>query len=200
MLKQYRPQAMDTIAQNIIKKYDESLICGEPQEIPIEEIIEFHQGLILQYRNLSKNGAIHGITVFADSYLPIYDEQQKGYVAIFVKEGTILIDKRLLAKNRSGRLRFTLAHELAHYIIHQDYYRSSDELASKLSADSSAKTELQADELGAALLMPYGRLKVAHARLSHKLTKQALITQLALSFHVSVQAMEIRLRRLGLES
>lgn len=62
------------------------------------------------------------------------------------------------------------------------------------------KLKLQADELGAALLMPYGRLKVAHARLSHKLQKQALITQLALLFHVSVQAMEIRLRRLGLES
>ena len=62
MLKNYRPRAIETMAQNAIKHYDEELMRGEPCEIPIEELIELYFGIIIQYRNLSKNGAIHGIT------------------------------------------------------------------------------------------------------------------------------------------
>ena len=54
MLKNYKPKAIETLAQNALKHYKEELICGEPCEIPIEELIEFHFGIIVQYRNLSK--------------------------------------------------------------------------------------------------------------------------------------------------
>lgn len=198
MQKTYKSRAIDSIAQNTISQYKPELVTGEPCEIPIEEIVELHFGLILQYRNLSKAGNIHGITVFENSYIPIYDDEHKRYEPIIVKAGTILIDKRLLASNRVKRLRFTLAHELAHHIIHREYYKKTNELASKLSSDSDMQTEKEADELGAALLMPYGRIKVAYKRLGEKLNKKALIHHLSLMFNVSTQAMEIRLGRIGL--
>jgi len=200
MLKNYHPQAIDMLAQNALKYYNPELICGDPQEIPIEEIIEFHFGIIVQYRNLSKNGSIHGITVFEHSMIPVYDDRRKQYEATFAKSGIILIDKRLLAQNREKRLRFTFAHELGHYMIHKDYYTEIDELASKTSSTSDSQTEREADALGAALLMPYGRVKVAFMRLQGKLPKEATIHQLAQLFNVSAQAMEIRLRIIGLHS
>lgn len=190
--------ALDILAQNVLKQFNEELIRGEPCEIPIEEIVEFHFGLIVQYRNLSKNGIIHGITVFQDSIVPIYDDCMKRYEAIFAKEGTIIVDKRLLAENRIKRLRFTFAHELGHFMIHQEHYREIDQLASKTSSDSNAKTEREADYLGAALLMPYGRVKVAFLRLSTTFSKEGIIKKLAQIFNVSVQAMEIRLKIIGL--
>lgn len=72
-------------------------------------------------------------------------QQLKRYEASFAKSGTILIDSRLLAEKQSKRLRFTLAHELAHWMIHQDYYKEIDELASKTSSDSDIRTEREAD-------------------------------------------------------
>lgn len=198
MLKNYKPKAIETLAQNALKHYKEELICGEPSEIPIEELIEFHFGIIVQYRNLSKKGTIHGITVFEDSIIPVYDTQLKRYEATLAKSGTILIDSRLLAENKVKRLRFTLAHELAHWMIHQDYYKEIDELASKTSSDSDMRTEREADSLGAALLMPYGRVKVAFCRLKPKLRQEAIISQMAQLYNVSVQAMEIRLKTIGL--
>ncbi len=120
MERTYKPRAIETIAQNTLALYNQELVNGEPCEIPIDEIIEFHFGIILQYRNLTKNGAILGMTVFENSVIPIYDNREKRYEPIVVKGGTILIDNRLLAKNMAKRLRFTMAHELGHYIIHQE--------------------------------------------------------------------------------
>ena len=198
MNKTYNTHTIDILAQNALKYYDEELVSGEPQEIPIEELIEFHYGLIVQYKCITKNGTIHGLTVFEDSIIPVYDTKRKRYEANYAKEGTIIIDSGLLASNMNNRLRFTLAHELAHYIIHQDYYRELNELASKASTDSDVKTEREADSLAAALLMPSGRTKVAYNRLKNKLTIKATITQMAKLFNVSTIAMKIRLNTLGL--
>lgn len=96
------------------------------------------------------------------------------------------------------RLRFILAHELGHWMIHQDYYKEIYELATKTSSDSDIRTEREADSLGTALLMTYGRVKVAFCRLKPKLTKEAAVTHMAQLFNVSVQAKEIRLKTIGL--
>lgn len=197
-MREYKPRAMESIAQRELMMFNPALVNGDPRVVPIEEMIELHYGIILQFRNLSKKGHIHGITVFEDSVIPIYDEINKRYEPIVVKAGTILIDKRLLAKNRINRFRFTLAHELAHYILHSEYYLGVQELASKISSESDARTEKEADELGAALLMPLGRLKVAFKRNAYQIDRKELIYNLAQTFEVSAQAMEIRLKRLGL--
>lgn len=198
MIREYGPKAMEGIAQRELLKYNPALLSGEPCATPIEEMIELHYGIILQYRNLSKKGIIHGITVFEDSIIPVYESRFKRYEPIMVKAGTILIDRRLLASNRSNRLRFTLAHELAHYIIHGEYYLETDTVVNKLSSQSDMRTEKEADELGASLLMPMGRLRVAVKRYVHQMERKEMVICLAGTFQVSIQAMEIRLRKLGL--
>lgn len=80
---------------------------------------------------------------------------------IFPK-GTIVIEKALCRENESGRRRFTLSHESAHYILdktlsqakfHREFDAergySPDELRSLFDIRES-----QVDRMGAALLMP----------------------------------------------
>lgn len=197
-MREYNSRAMDSIAQRELLEFDSTLVNGDPRAVPIEEMIELHYGIILQYRNLSKKGHILGITVFEDSIIPVYDDESKRYEPIVAKAGTILVDQRLLASHCYNRLRFTLAHELAHYILHSEYYLKTQSLASKISSHSDMKREKEADALGASILMPQGRIKVAMKRLGNQLERKELIYQMASIFNVSIQAMEIRLQRLGL--
>lgn len=198
MLKNYGLQALEAIALSELKAYDSGLTQGDPCAIPIEEMIEFKHGLIVQYFPLSKNGAIHGLTVFEDCIIPIYDMNLKRYEGQWVKAGTIIIDSRLLASNREKRLRFTLAHELAHWIIHAEFFKAQSELASKSSKKCDEQTEREADAIAAALLMPKGRIKVAYGRMKNVLSPSAVVVRLAELFNVSNQAMEVRLKTTGL--
>ena len=49
-IKYLRPELLEAIARNTLKKYDESLVSGyDAKEVPIEEIIE-SMGLSLEYQ------------------------------------------------------------------------------------------------------------------------------------------------------
>ncbi len=181
---------LEAIARNVIKKYNPSLILGEPQEIPIEDIIE-SMGLTLEYQSIRNNGRILGETVFDDGAVAIYDRQKKEYTLLFMKRGTILLDESLLNSKSDGRLRFTAAHELAHWLIHQEIYMGSVEVAAKMnhsSSNSDKQTETQADILASYLLMPKNQLKKAFYK-----TNGDKVVELSKLFGVSKQAMKIRL-------
>ena len=52
-----------------------------------------------------------------------YNREIMDYALMRVEGGTMLIEAALLEDEKSyGRLRFTLAHELAHYIIHKQIF------------------------------------------------------------------------------
>ena len=83
--------------------------------------------------------------------------------------GTIVLDSVLRADRESGRCRFTIAHEIAHYVIcrhnpvpqfHRIYDSernySAEEMKRRLTAE-----EAQADRLAAVILMPEGTVKKA---------------------------------------
>lgn len=115
----YREQVLEGIAREVITAYDPSLYYGVPTMIPIEDIIEA-QGLTLEFQCLRKNGCVLGETIFDDGGTVIYDHDIPGYTIIEVKSGTILIDDSLCGEDSStGRLRFTCAHELAHWLLHK---------------------------------------------------------------------------------
>ena len=158
-IKYLRPELLEAIARNTLKKYDSSLILGyEAKSVPIEDIIE-SLGLTLEYQYIRKNGRILGETVFDDDYIPIYNMEAKQYELIFVERGTIILDASLLRCRTQGRLRFTAAHELAHWLIHQELYSGTGDMAAMLksiskSSDADKYIERQADMLGSALLLP----------------------------------------------
>lgn len=200
-VRYYREQALETIARNTIKAYNPTLLMGEPCAIPIEDIIEKSFGLTVEFQYIRNNGRILGETVFEDAPVAVYDKENNvGYTLILVKKGTIIIDASLLSDN-NGRLRFTFAHELAHWIIHNEYYSKMDmnaamKLDAQKSSDSDKTIERQADFLAGSILMPSGQVKKAFYR--SKQTRNEPVEYLATLFQVSKQAMQIKLKSCGL--
>ena len=180
----YREQALEGIAREVITAYDPNLYYGVPRMIPIEDIIEA-QGITLEYQCLRKTGCVLGETVFDDGGAIIYDYDIPGYTVIAVKGGTILIDSSLCREDAStGRLRFTCAHELAHWLLHKRLY--------SVRTQNSA-LEMQANLLGSILLMPLPQVKRCFYQLQPGRDRQQLVADMADIFQVSKQAMRIRL-------
>lgn len=100
------------------------------------------------------------------------------------------IDVNLL--DSGVRRRFTLAHEIAHFLLHREYLE--DELTDDRMYRSRLgdRQERQANKLAAQLLMPANLVRVAWRAGARD------VAGLASAFDVSTQAMEIRLKELGL--
>lgn len=193
--KYIRPELLEAIARKVIKEYDPRLlIASETVFIPVEDIIE-KLGLHLEFQYIRKNGRILGETVFEDEYIPLYNMNTGKYELVFMERGTIIIDASLLRCRDDGRLRFTCAHELAHWLIHQELYCGADNIAAmkksiSKSSESDKYTERQADMLGSAILLPLGQVK----RAFYNACNTNCVESLAAQFKVSKQAMEIRLK------
>ena len=205
-------ETLETIARNVIAKYDQSLL-KKPCAIPIEDIIEQTYGLQLEFLCIRKNGRILGETIFEDTSVAIYEhEGNVGYTFITVKAGTIIIDESLLHKRSYGRFRFTCAHELAHWVIDRQYFQQLGESAAAMtidsakdmarktmkSSDTNALIERQANRMASRLLMPKCTLKPAFHQASHDHSITEKVAHFADIYDVSKQAMKIRLEELGL--
>lgn len=162
----------DPLAYQILKKMQPAVL---EKAMPLDLTALAEDGLYLECRDeiLSQDGTILGLITFADQNLPVYDEQMNE-TAISTTEGTIVIDKRLHKK--PTRYRFTMAHEIAHWILHRRFYspikkpynfRNSgcSYIACRQEAEEGRKnpveaktdfdwSEWQSDGLAAALLMP----------------------------------------------
>ena len=193
-MKYFSETGLETIARNELKEYDESLILGEPQAVPIEELVEYHFGLEIEYRHLRQNGDVLGCTVFNGTKLPIWIPEEKRYALLEVKGGTIVLDVSLLKCRNDGRLRFTIAHELAHWLIHQELYKSGSVAAAHsncTSMDVDPSVECQANMLGTCFLMPKNQVKKAFYKVRNSADS---VGELAQIFDVSKQAMGIFLK------
>ena len=134
----------------------------------------------------------------------MYDQDEKRYRLIAVKAGTILVEERLCVDRLLGRLRFTCAHELGHWVLHQKLYSGTGDVAAyegKTSLDESyGLVEWQADALATALLMPLPQIKRSFYRLRAGRSHEHLVAEMARIFQVSKQAMRIRLETRNLIS
>jgi Zn-dependent peptidase ImmA (M78 family) len=109
--------------------------------------------------------------------------------------GKIFIDKKhggesgytilVRGADNFARKRFTIAHEVAHYLLHKHLFRGGELVDDALyRSNLSTHVEIQANGLAADLLMPW-----------HLLAPRAHegVSELARLFQVSEQAMRIRL-------
>lgn len=191
--------SVDMLALNIIKKYDSNFLKSEPQELPLEEIIEFNHGIRLVYACLSKDMSLLGVTVFEDCVIPVYNILTKKYECMFVYSGSIIIEEGLLESGFESKYKFTLAHEFAHWLIHSTYYMKKSDVANKSARQKhDDEVELEADLLALSLLLPRGRLKVAYDRVRHKFKRNAALLILADTFNVSVTDLTKRLEQINL--
>lgn len=106
------------------------------------------------------------------------------------------------AHHHPNRQRFTLAHELGHFVLHDITDVHVDQFVMRLrnSASGSGEdlNEVEANRFAAALLMPKNLISEEIERLGlDDLSDDWSIQQLAKQFQVSVQAMSLRLPSLG---
>ncbi|HVN75226.1 MAG TPA: ImmA/IrrE family metallo-endopeptidase [Thermoanaerobaculaceae bacterium] len=101
------------------------------------------------------------------------------------------------------RRRFTIAHEIAHLILHQHEDLHIDEafvieLRNDRSSMAVDEKEIEANQFAAELLMPAAWLRDdLHDRRIDLESDNEAIAELAAKYQVSVQAMTIRLSALG---
>jgi Zn-dependent peptidase ImmA (M78 family) len=198
----YRKEALEAIARKVISQYDPRLLHA-PAPIPVESIIEQVYELTMEFQFIRSNGRVLGETVFEAAMVPIYErENGGGYKLIPAKAGTVIIDASLIHNRGDGRFRFTCAHELAHWVLHKEFYTQRGETAAMTSvarsSEADAVIERQADRLGCYLLMPKGAVKMAFYNTSGSAGNK--IAALAELFGVSRQAMQIRLEEMRLLS
>ena len=116
-------------AVEILTKYDCKYLIPEDREnlycvnkiLDIENLIEEHFDLSLDYKSLSKDGSVLGITSFGKSLFPVISDNEKVEM-IKINVGDILIDTGLIDEGNEGRIRFTMAHELSHWILHRELF------------------------------------------------------------------------------
>jgi Zn-dependent peptidase ImmA (M78 family) len=105
------------------------------------------------------------------------------------------------SSNAKARQRFTIAHELAHFVLHasEDYVFHRDDRSTK----GIHREEVEANAFAAELLMPsrevLAAVKSFHSQGGAEEPEpvEQLITELARKFEVSEEAMTIRLQSLG---
>ena len=197
----YRPQALETIARRTLNEYDPMYLNGSPRAVPIETIIEKTFGLRIEYQYLTNDARELGRMIYDSGVTTYYDRDRGDYALMRVEGGTMLIEASLLEDERCyGRLRFTLAHELAHYILHKRIFSGTGVAAALYNHDTDEDaTEWQANYLAKALLMPNGQVKRRFYALRPMCwSKHEFVCKMAETFEVSKQAMEIRLKEFAL--
>ena len=197
----FRPQALESIARKLLIEYDSTYLNRSPGPVPIETIIEKVCKLSIEYKHLTNNGRELGRMIYDDGITTYFDEDINDYALMSVCGGTILIDASLLEQeNLYGRFRFTLAHELSHYLLHQCVFRGTGTAAALYKNEiSEDDTEWQANYLAQAILMPGGQIKRCFYSLRPVCkSRRDYIFEMSKTFEVSKQAMEIRLKNFGL--
>ena len=195
--------------------------------VDIEKVAEECLYLTVIFRPLASTGSVLGLVTFGDCELVLRDGEGKKSRCDY-PEGTILVEQALLREGLANRRRFTIAHEVSHWLLHRSYYSPTNKKYSYYIACRAGNiervrrritsddhwAEWQADQLAAALLMP----KAAFVRHTHEAVYETrssmenlrsgqnrdavryVARRLSEKFMVSHKAVEIRLRGLGLIS
>lgn len=105
-------------------------------------------------------------------------------------------------RHHFNRQRFSIAHEIAHFVLHGgDTYIDREYRVHFRDLESGSGTrqeEMEANAFAAALLMPIAQVKDAFKRQPFDLTEDDGLEMLAEKFKVSTQAMTYRLMKLRL--
>ena len=138
-----------------------------PRCVDIEGIAN-SLGLKVTYEQFAEDD-YDKIGFLADGVTPLKVRRSGRIVSFLFPLGTIVVDISLRRESESGRRRFTIAHEVAHFILNRhnpapQYQRAFDAdrcyTAEELKRQFNL-VETQADKLAASILMPYFIVEIA---------------------------------------
>jgi Zn-dependent peptidase ImmA (M78 family) len=211
-------EEIETATLRLLAEYGSKFGIVQNPPIPVEEMLECHIELSLDFDDLSKKLGIADVLG-----------------ATWVQEKWVLIDRSLdptINPDKEGRYRFTVAHEIGHCELHRNLYLNSLRQSTLFQESPEPSIvcrtrkrkdpmEWQADCFAGYLLMPqdmvfnaweeiYGNMEpyIAVEEITHLSARWGLAEDkqptvkiardLARKFLVSGQAMQIRLIGLGL--
>ena len=208
---------LDELGDGLVRHYlAHSGMQATARCIDIEGLANF-LGLTVTYETFAEKD-FDKIGFLSDGKTPLLVRRNGRIVSFLFPLGTIVLDGSLHADKESGRCRFTIAHEIAHYMIDRhrpaaQYHRTFDAEKKYSVAEMNELfniVENQADRLAAAILMPrftvdralddfykgkripvYGQNIIAPK-------EDKAISRMAAQIGVSYSAMLIRLRQFGL--
>ncbi len=140
-------------AQSLWDDYRESTRKNPEAPYPVEALIEKHLGLSLEYDDLD---AILG--------------ESDVLGATWVNEGRVIIHEGL-SEGIEGRIAFTCAHEVGHWVLHKEFLERNNSSVRQSNRkvpvvvcrkqDAKLRGEWQADYFAACLLMPEEEVRVS---------------------------------------
>ena len=164
-------EELDELGEGLIRQY-----LGKEAErtccVDIEGFVTDFLKLPLLYRSFAEEDS-DKIGFIADGVTPLRVYEGGTVVRRVYPRGTIVIERCLRREHESGRRRFTISHECAHYIMDRAvpsaaFHREFD--IERIYSQEDFKNlfsfrETQVDRMGAALLMP--RFMVHNVMISH---------------------------------
>lgn len=174
--------ALDSYAEAIVADFQPELL-HIPGIINADAFIEYYLDLQMEYHRICYDRKVLGMTAFNTGYVQIANEKTGMPEPLLVKGGTVILDTSLTVRKRSlPRLRFTIMHEGAHWLLHREAFAENNPmghvgvyenqyLAAKegrmdysrcqRERTDSERIERQADFLSSAILMPRPALRTA---------------------------------------
>ena len=186
--------------------------------VDIEGFASEYLGLTIGYETF-KERYVEGFLGDGETAVSVL-RGHKAYNIVFPRK-TVIISEKLLNLTMNGRKRFTMAHEVSHYLLDRmspemSVARYRRELQNISNFDIAALKERmstfenRADRLAAALLMPRFNINKAMERFAggvgftkfgdtlYSSEEHTIMQSMAYGMGVSREALEIRLRDMGL--
>ena len=137
-------------SSEILEDYQTLIGRSVTPPIPVEDIIERYLGLNLSFENLEEKLRMRDVLG-----------------ATYVESRRICINDRLLENKYEGRMNFTCAHEVGHWVLHRYLVDEVNRYSSKREAiicrkkNARQPIEWQADYFASCLLMPENVVRAA---------------------------------------
>lgn len=190
-MRRYTNEQLEEIASVELEKAKKYKGLYNKDLINIDLFAEVYLGLEIEYKELLDTKKLAMLVMDpmkVVARIDSEDENEEEMLEIVAVQGkTILINLNESNNRNEGGLRFSIAHEIAHWILHRFY------LESEISDD----IEVEANNLAAALLMPKEKFKqeIELLRLENDKYKgeEWIINKLAEKFNVSKTSARIRM-------
>ena len=185
---------METITEAILSEYGYSLaFSGNPEAIPINELIEFHYNLDIAWEHIdrfSEDGLVMA-AIIPSKRKVVMNESCKG-----------------LFEEKIGTMNFTMAHELGHWVLHVDdkfnqqipFAFNKEDTYYCRNFSKKPPEEFQADMFAGCLLIPKPILVplVNSLKNTYKEIRFPQLYRICEIFEVSISALKVRLHSLKL--